>query len=290
MFTASHNPAQYNGIKLCLSRAKPVGAGHRPRGDQGDGRGRRRRRPRRARARAPSSTSSTPTPTTSAPSSTPSVLTPAEDRRRHRQRHGRAGRAGGVRRACRSTSRSSTPSSTARSRTTPPIRSTRRTRSTSRRGCSRSAPTSGSPSTATPIACSSSTRGARAVGLDHHGDRGRRRPGQGAGGDHPAQLHLLQGGARGRPRARRHPDPHPGRPQLHQAGDGRDRRRLRRRALGPLLLPRELPGRLRLHRRPRRRSSSWRSSGEPLPELRSPFERYAASGEINFEVARPRRP
>ena len=25
MFTASHNPAQYNGIKLCLSGAKPVG-------------------------------------------------------------------------------------------------------------------------------------------------------------------------------------------------------------------------------------------------------------------------
>ena len=26
MFTASHNPAQYNGIKLCLEGAKPVGA------------------------------------------------------------------------------------------------------------------------------------------------------------------------------------------------------------------------------------------------------------------------
>ena len=25
MFTASHNPARYNGIKLCLARAKPVG-------------------------------------------------------------------------------------------------------------------------------------------------------------------------------------------------------------------------------------------------------------------------
>src|SRR3954447_21439805 len=25
MFTASHNPAQYNGIKLCLAGAKPVG-------------------------------------------------------------------------------------------------------------------------------------------------------------------------------------------------------------------------------------------------------------------------
>jgi phosphomannomutase len=26
MFTASHNPAQYNGIKLCLQGAKPVGS------------------------------------------------------------------------------------------------------------------------------------------------------------------------------------------------------------------------------------------------------------------------
>ena len=25
MFTASHNPAQYNGLKLCLSRARPIG-------------------------------------------------------------------------------------------------------------------------------------------------------------------------------------------------------------------------------------------------------------------------
>ena len=26
IFTASHNPAQYNGIKLCLGGARPVGA------------------------------------------------------------------------------------------------------------------------------------------------------------------------------------------------------------------------------------------------------------------------
>ena len=61
----------------------------------------------------------------------------------------------------------------------------------------------------------------------------------------PPQLHLLEGRARGHPRARRHAGAHPGRPQLHQGGDGRDRRRLRRRALGALLLPRQLPGRLR---------------------------------------------
>ena len=42
---------------------------------------------------------------------------------------------------------------------------------------------------------------------------------------------------------------HQGRPQLHQAGDGRDRGRVRWRALGPLLLPGQLPGRLGDHRR-----------------------------------------
>ncbi len=49
----------------------------------------------------------------------------------------------------------------------------------------------------------------------------------------------------------RHPGAHPGRPQLHQGGHGRHRRRLRGRALGPLLLPGQLAGRLRLDRRAR---------------------------------------
>ena len=41
---------------------------------------------------------------------------------------------------------------------------------------------------------------------------------------------------------------HTRRSLVHQAGDGRDRRGVRRRALGALLLPRQLPGRLRDHR------------------------------------------
>ena len=45
------------------------------------------------------------------------------------------------------------------------------------------------------------------------------------GRDDPAQPHLLEGRARGRPRERRHARAHPGRPLVHQAGDGRDRRR-----------------------------------------------------------------
>ena len=105
MFTAIHNPAQYNGIKLCLRRRRArsartpglaeikatVAAGPRSRGaDAGHGHRARDllaafvdaralvRRPRRAAA--------------------------AEGRRRHRQRHGRPRRPGGVRRACRSSS------------------------------------------------------------------------------------------------------------------------------------------------------------------------------------------
>ena len=82
---------------------------------------------------------------------------PAQGRGRHRQRHGRPRGARRCSTASRSTSRCSTASSTAPSRTTRPTRSSPRTCATSRRGCSRSAPTSGWRSTATPTGCSSST-------------------------------------------------------------------------------------------------------------------------------------
>ena len=75
MFTASHNPAQYNGVKLCLSGARPVGA------DTGladikaiaDGRARRRRARsgRRPPDRSPHATSWTSSPITSCRSSIP---------------------------------------------------------------------------------------------------------------------------------------------------------------------------------------------------------------------------
>ena len=54
--------------------------------------------------------------------------------------------------------------------------------------------------------------------------------------------------ARGDPRARRRAGADAGRPLVHQAGDGRDRRDLRRRALRALLLPRQLARRQRLDR------------------------------------------
>ena len=75
MFTASHNPAQYNGVKLCLSGARPGGRRHRTGRHQGHGRRRARRRrgpPRRPRrAASPTQTCSTTSPTTWCPSSTP---------------------------------------------------------------------------------------------------------------------------------------------------------------------------------------------------------------------------
>ena len=128
----------------------------------------------------------------------------------------------------------------------------REPRRRSRRPCSTPARTSVSRSTATPTACSSSTTRAQPVsGFDHDRDRRqgdarqpvRRRDGR-------PQPDLLEGRPRGDPGdAAATPVRTPGRPLVHQAGDGRDRRGLRRRALGALLLPRQLAGRLRDHRR-----------------------------------------
>ena len=102
---------------------------------------------------------------------------------------------------------------------------------------STSVPTSGSPSTATPTASSSSTTAAQPVsGSTHDRDRRHARsssvcPGSPSEDRRGPQPHLLEGGPRDRPRARRHARPHARRPLVHQAGDGRDRRDLRRRAL-----------------------------------------------------------
>ena len=93
-------------------------------------------------------------------------------------------------------------------------------------------------------------------------------------------------GARGDPRARRRAGAHARRPLVHQAGDGRDGRDLRRRALGALLLPRQLARRQRLDRRAARARAAL-AADVPLSELRKPFERYAQSGEINSRVDDP---
>ena len=63
-------------------------------------------------------------------------------------------------------------------------------------------------------------------------------------------------------RARRHPGPHQGGPLRDQGPDGRDERDLRRRALRPLLLPRLLARRLR-HARGAARARRARGAGAP---------------------------
>ena len=158
MFTASHNPAQYNGIKMCRAGAQPIGmetglaeirddvaSGAQPtaeqvRHDHPAGRPRGvRRAPAVARARRGP---------------------PAQGRGGRGQRDGGLHRAGRLRaargrtgsRSCRCTS-----SSTAASRTTRPTPSSPRTSSTSSAGSSTRRPTSGWPSTGTPTVASSST-------------------------------------------------------------------------------------------------------------------------------------
>ena len=114
-----------------------------------------------------------------------------------------------------------------------------------REGARGAAPTWASPSTATPTAASSSTTRASSspgdfvtallaeVVLEKE-----------PGGDD----HLRRPGELGRPRHRRAPRRtaarQPRRSRVHQASDARGGRRLRRRGVRPLLLPRLLPGRL----------------------------------------------
>ena len=89
---------------------------------------------------------------------------------------------------------------------------------------------------------------ARSVGVTYHGARrksdARTRPGS----DDPLQHHLLEGRSRDDCRVWWDGDQDPGGSFVHQAGDGRDERRLRRGAFRSLLLQGQLPGRLGNHR------------------------------------------
>ncbi len=64
MITASHNPARYNGIKLCRAGAKPVGQRDRPGRAARDDRGGRARQRRPGRAGRPAGTCCPATPST----------------------------------------------------------------------------------------------------------------------------------------------------------------------------------------------------------------------------------
>ena len=173
MISASHNPFADNGVKLFApGRPQAVRRRSRPRLEAELARLLRRRGRRRRRPAPPSARSSTaPAEPSSATATRVGAASldgraprrPAR-RGRLRQRRRRRGRA----RACcaRSapTSRCSTPRPTARNindgcGSTHPERP-------AARGRRRTAPTSGSPSTATPTGCSPSTRAARLVDGD----------------------------------------------------------------------------------------------------------------------------
>ena len=281
MFTASHNPAQYNGIKMCRAGAAPVGqdtglseirelveswidsgAPHLGRDTGND----------HAAGHVGGLRGAPPRPRR------PDLHPPPEGRRRRGQRHGRAHGPDRLRRPAPRPSSRCTSSWTAPSRTTRRTRSTRRTSSTSRSASARRAPTSASPSTATPTAASSSTSSGEPVSPSAITAlvAARELAKHGGGHGHPQPDHLLVG-ARGRPGERRHPGPHPRRPLLHQGRDGHVRRDLRRRALRALLLPRLLerghgharrPPRPRRPRRPGRPALRPRRPVRPLRRLR----------------------
>ncbi len=160
MFTASHNPAAYNGIKLCRAGAKPVGE------DTGLSIIRDELIAGVPAYDGPRGHDSRPDVLADYGDFLRSLvdlteLRAAAGRRRRRQRHGRSHRPGGARpdlradRCCRCTSNSTAPSPTTR-----PIRWNRPTSSTCRSSSSTPAPTSVWPSTATPTAASSSTSSA----------------------------------------------------------------------------------------------------------------------------------
>ena len=94
-----------------------------------------------------------------------------------------------------------------------------------------------SPSAITALVATREIAKEQAAGLDA-GGRGR-----------GPQRHLLRGRPRDHPRARRATGPDPGRPLLHQGRDGAPQGGVRRGALGALLLPRLL---VRRHRHARR--------------------------------------
>ena len=278
MFTASHNPAEYNGIKLCRADAVP---------DRAWSPG----WPRSVTGCVPGDPCTEPrgsvTERDVLADYAAHLLVPgagdrpaAEGRRRRRQRDGRAHRARRLRPASRprSTWCRCTSSSTAPSRTTRPTRSSPRTcadlqarvladgRRHRPRLRRRRRPL---------LPGRRARRAGRAVGA-HRADR-RPRAGQGARCGRDPQPDHARAVPGDRHRARRQAGPHPGRALLHQGHDGRDRRDLRRRALRPLLLPRLLAGRLRHARRAARPGRPGGDRPSRCRELLAAYDRYVAS-------------
>ena len=237
MFTASHNPAAYNGIKLCRAGAKPVGADtglsvisddliagvpayDGPAGTVTD-------RDVLARLRRVPAFAGEHLRAASACGwpSTPATAWPVTPRRPCSARSTRSP-------CCRCTS-----SSTDRFPITRPTRSTRPTWWTCR-PCARHRRRyrAGLRRRRRPLLRGRRTRRAGfAVDGDQPGGRARARP-RDRRDRHLQRDHLARGARTGR-RARRHTAALAGRTLLYQGADGRDRRDFRRRAFGALLLP-----------------------------------------------------
>ena len=203
MLTASHNPAQYNGIKLCLAGARPVGEDtglcRDPRPTPSPGVDPVAAR----RARSPSATCS---PTFAAHVHSFVDVDRADAARRSWPTPPTAWAASSRRRcsrACRSTSRSSTASSTAPSRTIRPTRSSPRTcvdlqARVLETGADVGLAFDGDADRVFLV----DDQGAAGVGLARPRPSWPRHARQAPGRDDPAQPHLLEGRARGHPRAR----------------------------------------------------------------------------------------
>ena len=130
----------------------------------------------------------------------------------------------------------------------------------------RRAPTSASPTTATPTAASSSTTPASSSpATSSRRSSPRAMLAQGAGREGDLRRARVLGRARDDRARRRRPARQPRRARVHQAADARGGRRLRRRGVGALLLPRLLPGRLGRRSRSCSCSSSSRSAAGSCP-------------------------
>ena len=299
MFTASHNPAGWNGMKLCRAGARPIGldsglAEIRDVAEQvlaapapaaaPSGSDQRAGHPARLR-RAPARPGG--------PDRDPA----AAGRGRRRQRDGRADRPRGARHGSRAAGaaaghrRRCTSSWTAPSRTTRPTRWTRRTCVTCRPRCRRTAPTSGWRSTATPTAASSSTSGAsrsaraRSPRWSPAGEIAKERAAGRRGHRDPQPDHLPGRAGGGRASTARTPVPHPGRPRVHQGGDGRTETPCSA-ASTPRTTTSATSGSPTPACSPR--CTCWpRSASQDAAAVASwsrAYERYAASGEINSTV------
>ena len=244
MFTASHNPAQYNGIKMCRAFASPDRPGERAGRDPGPGRRRRRPGPLTFRGRSRSRTCSPTMRRTSSRWRRCAVATSGWSWTQA------TGWPGSPPLRCSASWTSSwwrlyfELDGTFPHHEANPIepanlvdlqakvrRDRRRHRARLRRRRRPLLP----------------GRRARRAGQPERADRADRRPGAGRGPgrhDHPQPDHLARRTG-DRARAGRQAGADPGRALLHQGADGRDRSRLRRRALRTLLLPRLLARRLR---------------------------------------------